>query len=169
MAAVFLLVCFCSHWGSPFLLFFTNFAVSASKICVSLSPCFLIGILYLCLSSLLLSSMEGIFYSSSSSCPLWWAVIYHLSYSDSQVATLTKVRPRGEICVRLCLQRNEKLVAVLLSELHSKAVQEKKGGVTGKSSVVLTQGSNRVKLRKVNCDPYVQVFCSSLSLLWFGS
>lgn len=69
VAAVFLLVCFCSHGRSPFVLFFTDFAVSASKIYVCLSPCFLMRILYLCLSTLLLSSMEGVFYSFSSFCP----------------------------------------------------------------------------------------------------
>ena len=59
------------------------------------------GILYLCLSSLLLPTMEDVFYSLSSSHPLRWAVIYHLPYPDRQVGTLTKVRPRGEVCVHL--------------------------------------------------------------------
>lgn len=33
--------------------------------------------------------------------PLRWAVIYHVPYPDRQVATFTKVRPRGEVCVHL--------------------------------------------------------------------
>lgn len=33
--------------------------------------------------------------------PLRRAVIYHVPYPDRQVATLTKVRPRGEVCVHL--------------------------------------------------------------------
>jgi len=62
--------------------------------------------------------MEDVFYSLSSSHTLRKAVIYHLPYPDRQVATLTEVRPRGDVYVRLFVVRSEKLVAVLLSEFQ---------------------------------------------------
>lgn len=83
-----------------FLLLFMNFTVSASKTCVFFTS-FLDGNPYLCLSSLPFPTMEDVFYFLSSSKPLRWAVIYHLPYPDRQVATLTKVRRRGDVYVHL--------------------------------------------------------------------
>lgn len=148
-----------------------NFAVSIFKTFVSFSPQFWMGILCLCLSCLLLPSMEELHFF-----PLFFhswrkTVIYHLSNLDRSVATFTEVRTRGEIHVHLHWDLRS---SWLLSEFQgSKATQQSRAtGSWASSSCHSVAASTRLlaeaKEGNIKAGPRclcTVVFCSSLSFM----
>lgn len=80
-------------------------------------------------------SMKDVFYSLSPSHPLRCAVIYHLPYTDRQVATFTKVRLGVRfVSISSSIVRSEKLCCFPnfnATSWHSKTVRQRKRGLVG--------------------------------------